>query len=168
MSTDERRQLVQRAFAEPAWPVDLTFAEVCYLSDSVHNDDIDEGDPEKHPDSVEPIARGLLEKVGSLYLSMAPTDHKTLGSAAVMHSAALVFLTVKEAWLIREVTSVDATAYDNSTNVGVELLRKAYGVIMRAAETGIEATAEDQPALTPERIASLGQSLRDRESWEVQ
>ena len=136
---------------EPVSKVTFTLIEAVWLNDHIANKAVDEGDPER-VNVEEPIARHLLEKLGSVILELMPEDLSLLDKSKLLQAD--LFITPKEAWLIRDRVSAGDVGWDNVTNVGMNLIKKAYGAILKSHDdspTGVS-THDELTMADRERI----------------
>lgn len=103
-------------------PLTLTALEVIYLTDSIANSDVDQGDVDNRG-GVQPLARPLLLKLGSAYCELvAPSGYDATATVTLS-------VTEPEAWLLRGKVQTGTTGMDKSV-IGVGLLRKLYGLLL--------------------------------------
>ncbi|MBI2911785.1 MAG: hypothetical protein HYY05_06550 [Chloroflexi bacterium] len=102
--------------------IKLTPVEVIYLTDSIANSDVDQGDVES-PTRLQALARPLLLKLGSAYCELVgPSGYDATGTATIS-------ITEREAWLLRGKVQTGSMGIDKSV-IGVALLRKLYSLLL--------------------------------------
>lgn len=107
---------------EPTRPLLLTGLEVVFLCDSIKNDELAQGLPD--PNAKIPIARITLLLLASAYTEV-------VNMTGIDPGPILLEITEEQAWLFRSKTVTGSMAFDGKTNIGVALLLKLYGLIIR-------------------------------------
>lgn len=123
-------------------PITLSGLEVIHLSDSIANDDIAKGLPER--DAYVPLARQALLLLGSAYRELVTPE-------GVADGLIVIQVTEEQAWLFRAKTRTGDMAIDGKTPIGIPLLLKLYE-ILSSFNSGVEITpgSEAEPAITEE------------------
>ena len=121
-------------------PLQLSGLEVIHLSDSIANDDLAKGLPER--DAYVPLARQALLLLGSAYRELILPEGIQEGQVTLQISE-------EQAWLFRSKTRTGDLAIDGKTNIGIPLLLKLYE-ILSSFNSGLEITPgrEEEPALS--------------------
>ena len=104
-------------------PITLDAVEIIYLTDSVGNFDLDQGDVDQ-PQRIQTLARPLLLKLGGAYLELVPES-----GILDKNKTVVIYLTEREAWLLRGKIQTGTTGTDKSI-IGLGLLRKLYGILL--------------------------------------
>ncbi len=141
---------------ESVYEIRLNAMECVYLLDSIHNGDVDEGDPER-ANVEEPIARHLVEKLASVYIDLIPSEptQATLSQVVKDNRRESIYVTRKEAWLMREVTDFAAFGWDNKTPVGPGLLHSILSAIIIDDSSGWGEPSPDDRSLSDTQKTNL-------------
>lgn len=113
---------------KPTLALGLSGLEVIHLSDSIANDDIAKGLPER--EAYVPLARQALLLLGSAYMELVIPE-------GVSDGIVQIHVTEEQAWLFRSKTRTGDLAIDGKTNIGIPLLRKLYA-LLSSFNSGIE------------------------------
>ena len=104
----------------PTLELELSGLEVIHLSDSIANDEIAKGLPER--DTYVPLARATLLLLGSAYRELIFPEGVSDGLVHIQ-------ITEEQAWLFRSKVRTGDMAIDGKTNIGIPLLRKLYELL---------------------------------------
>jgi hypothetical protein len=137
----------------PKLPITLTGLEVVFLTDSIANDDVAQGLPEK--DAYWPLAREALLLLGSAY-------KEVVSPSGIAAGPVTIYITEEIAWLLRSKVKTGDVAIDNKTNVGIPILLKLYDLLQsfNSGFVDFEATGEDPP-VDKEKLVELRRQLSD-------
>lgn len=163
MNPQDEPRPVRPYFPSSAFPdtdqtyeIPLNAMECVYLLDSIHNGDVDEGDPER-ANVEEPIARHLVEKLASVYIDLIPSEptQALLSQVVRDNRRESIYVTRKEAWLMREVTEFAAFGWDNKTPVGPGLLRSILSALIIDDASGWGDPSPDDRSLSAAQKSNL-------------
>ena len=125
----------------PTLPIVLSGFEIIHLSDSIANDDIAKGLPER--DAYVPLARQALLLLGSAYRELVQPVGVSDGLVDIQ-------ITEELAWLFRSKVRTGDLGIDGKTNIGIPLLLKLYEVLacfnseLDITATGVEPTVTEE------------------------
>jgi hypothetical protein len=129
-------------FIKPTLEIELSGLEVIHLSDSIANDEVAKGLPER--DAYVPLARQTLLLLGSAYRELIFPQGVSSGTVCIQVSE-------EQAWLFRSKVRTGDLAIDGKTNIGIPLLLKLYELLARFnSELEITASIETEPPINEE------------------
>lgn len=134
-------------------PLHLNVLEVIFLADNLKVDDTDEGALEVTSHyRGDFIGRALLRKIGSLYVEFADLtgDFDFEGEDLDQHQAP-IFVTEKEAWLIKSKIRTGDLGLDGMTNIGVRLSCKLFELVNKFDTSSIQIPFLEQPDASGDR-----------------
>lgn len=107
--------------------------ETAYLADNLSVGDTEEGNPQSASLYTERlIGRSLLLKVGSLYVDFSELTNgfDFENPSRYQGEESPIMITEAEAWLLKSKVRTGDMGLDNQTNIGVNLTRKIFEVLM--------------------------------------